>query len=231
VTVCSVAQATNVLSGCISSTLTGYAGVRDPVAITVKSGVAFVANRANDCGVVRCTNAVSMTGCSCALAAAQNAVNVRGIALSPDGNTLYFTSMTNGVNYGIVACAMSGTSIGSCTVYSSTTILTAVYSSGTKLYVMARFVNLGLTYARVWVCDPTTPDPATCVRTGTIFGTGVLTNDPWGVSVFDGTAYVPDNDAVQRCTDTNTVSSCTKTGLNLAPILQGASSIFILPRP
>jgi hypothetical protein len=230
--ICTVDQATNTLSGCASSSIVGYNGVQVPVGLVVKSGNAYIANRDSTCGVIQCTNAADLSGCSCALTSAQHAKLVRGITMSPDGNTLYFTSQTSvlGTNYGIVACAMSGTTIDTCTVYDSATVLTGIHSSGSKLYVVARVV-IGVNYARVWVCDPATPNPATCVQTGDTFPTGFLPSEPWGLSVFDSALYVPDNVDVKVCTDLNGASSCSSTGLNLSPVLQGASSLFILPRP
>lgn len=107
----------------------------------VKSGVAFVANFDSSCGVIQCTNAAAMTGCSCALTSGQSAINVRGIALSPSGDKLYFTSQTNGANSGIVMCALNGTTIGTCTTYNSDTTLSGIFVDSSKVYVMARFVN------------------------------------------------------------------------------------------
>ena len=234
VSVCSVNAQTNVISGCTNSSLTGFAGTRVPVAVVVKSGVAFVANRDSSCGLIQCTNAASMTGCSCALTSAQNAKSVRGIALSTAGDKLYFTSNTNGANYGVVVCALSGTTIGSCSVYNSDTILTGVYATSSKLYVAARVTIVNVvtsTYARVWLCDINTPDPSTnCIKTGDLIGTGLSTNDPWAVSTFDGSLYVPDNSAVRTCSE-STAGSCTGASLlNLSPVLSGASSISIFPR-
>lgn len=82
------------------------------------------------------------------------------------------------------------------------------------------------------MCDATTPDPAAnCVKTGTLFGTGVLGNDPGAVSVFDNAAYIADNNVVRKCTNLADVSSCSSaSGLNLSPVLSGASNIFIQPR-
>lgn len=229
--VCSLSAQTNTLSGCTASSLTGYAGVRAPVGVVVKSGVAFVANLDATCGLIRCTDAATMTGCSCALTSAQNAGSVRGIALSATGDRLYFTSNTNGVNYGIVSCVLTGTTLGTCTVYNSGTILTGIHATSQKVYVVAQTTVLTFTYSRVWVCDPTTPDPATCVTTGTTFGSGAVAPNPWGISVFNSEAYVPDDTTVRRCTNTNDVSSCSAGSfLSLSPVLSGASSIFILPR-
>lgn len=230
VTVCTLSSQTNVVSGCTTSSLTGYGGTRAPVGVVVKNGVAFVANRDTSCGLIRCTDATTMTGCSCALTSAQNARSVRGVSLSPAGDKLYFTSNTNGANFGIVVCGLSDTTIGTCTVFNSDTTLTGIYATSTRLYVVARVVNVLLTYARVWVCDPTTPTQASCVKTGDLFGTGAVTNDPWGVSAFDGLLYVPDNSGVSRCSDA-TAGSCSGASLlNLSPVLSGANSIFILPR-
>lgn len=232
---CSITHSSNALSGCSISTLTGYGGARAPVALTVKSGVAFVANRNSACGVIACTSAAAMTGCSCALTAAQDAINVRGIALSPDGSKLYFTSETGGAGsgaYSIVTCAMSGTTIGACSVSSatSTDTLNGLHATNTALFVMTTYTGVGQPYGRAWVCDPTTPDPSTCVQTGSIYGTGPA-SDPLGLSVFDGLAYVPDDTAVRQCSDLTSVASCTASaGIDVVPVLAGAKDIFIQPR-
>lgn len=234
VTVCTLTPSNNTLSGCIVSTLTGFTGTRDPVGLVVKSGVAYVANRDTACGLIVCTNAAAMTGCSCALTAAQNARNVRGITISPDGTRIFFTSQTaaNGVDYGIVTCPLIGTSLGTCsTSASSGTMLSGIHATNSNVYVVARFTSLLVTYARVWVCNPISPSPGNCLQTGTGFATGVLANDPWGVSVFDGVLYVPDNDNVEEC-NAATASGCTSSGLlNLSPVLSGTTSIFIQPCP
>jgi hypothetical protein len=230
VMVATVDPATNDLSNQIVSTLTGFSGTRDPVGVVVKLGVAFVANRAAACGIIRCTNAATMTGCSCALTSAQNAQNVRGITMSPDGSRLYFTSETGTLGaFGIVTCSLTGTTIGTCTVRNSGTILSGIYSTGSNVYVVARVVAVP-NHVKVWVCDPLDPNPATCQTSGHVFNAGLIGNDPWSVSLFDSMAFVPDNQNIRRCSSTNPVDSCTGTGLNISPILNGASSIFILPR-
>jgi hypothetical protein len=234
VTVATVDPATNDLSNQIVRTLTGYGGTRDPVGVVVKSGVAFVANRDASCGIIRCTDAATMTGCSCALTSAQNAQNVRAITMSPDGSKLYFTSQTGllgafGLSYGVVTCALTGTTIDTCTVRNSNTVLSGIYATGSNVYVVARVVAVP-NHVKVWVCDPLDPDPDTSQRTGHVFNAGLVGNDPWSVSLFNNMAYVPDNQNIRVCSSTNPVDSCTGTGLNTSPILNGASSIFILPR-
>lgn len=236
--VCSLNSQTNVLSGCTTSTLSGV--TRSPTGVVVKNGAAWVASDSLTCGVIYCSSAATMTGCSCpSLPGVSTFNSAKGISMSPAQDKLYVEGVVTLLGAeGVVACDL-GTSATNCVAYSLSPTysgLTGLYASSTKLYMYdADTAGLGLT-SKVLICDAT--NPTSCTVSSTAIGTGlsgVTRNGPWGLSTFDSKAYIPDNDQIIICSDVNTISGCTNQ--NALTILgaatsstAGAVSIFIYPR-
>jgi len=227
---------TNTLGTCVASMLPGFTGTLKPSGVAVSKGVAWVGNQDDQdasCGLIRCIDPALMDGCSCALTGAHNARNVRGVTVSPAGDRLYFTSEMTGGVYGIVACNLTGTAISACTSHLSDTDLVGIFATDSVVYVAASVTVSGSLYSRTWVCDAAEPDPATrCVKTGQLFPTGSVDHGHWGISVLNGTLYVPDDTTVDRCLDANNATNCASLDLlKVNPKVRGVEAVAVVPRP
>lgn len=237
VQVCDLNSQTNALSNCIQSTLTGFAGTLSPTGVVVKGSVAWVANDDAACGVVYCSDAATMTGCSCVSSTmAASLGNVTGISFSPAKDKLYVVGVVSGAgNASIIACNINSTTIVGCTTYQlSYSGLTGMAATDIKLYMYLSDGAATLT-SHMLICDVT--NPASCFTNTVITGSGLASlglvgltrNGPWGLSIFDGKMYVPDNWKYFVCT-----SSCgtfdLRGALGATTSTAGALSFFTYPR-
>lgn len=241
VQVCDLSSQTNLLSNCVTSTLDQAAGSRAFTGVVVSGSDAWVTNEAaSPCSLLYCSNAVAMSGCSCVAGTSGITLSqAKGISLSPAKDQIYVQGTASGLTEGIVACNITNSAL-SCITYSLTnTGLTGMYATGTKLYTFDDTTPGALT-TQVLICDAT--NPTSCTLSSTTIGSGLgglglvglIRSGPWGLSVFDGNAYVPDNDGVLICSNVSDISGCNSqsllTSLNTVSNTAGATSIFIYPR-
>jgi hypothetical protein len=238
--VCDLNSQTNLLSNCVTSTL-GQSS-RSFTGVVVSGSDAWVTNEAaSPCSLVYCSNAVAMSGCSCVASTSGISLSqAKGISLSPAKDKIYVQGMVSSPTEGIVACNIVNSALSGCTTYSLTnTGLTGMYATDTKLYTYDD-TTAGAVTTQILVCDAT--NPTSCTLSSASIGSGLgglgligLTRSgPWGLSVFDGNAYVPDNDKVLVCSNVSNISGCNSqsllTMLNKLLTTAGATSIFIYPR-
>lgn len=209
-----------------------------PVDVVVSGGAALFANEvdtggATACGVVHCTDAAALDGCRC-----DDTMGLRvgtGLALSPDETRLYGTGTHNGTSC-LVVCTLDGTAVEGCDHYEYPDAH-GVFVTDDHLYVYKKIVSGTSTSFEVLVCGLNNLDVSHC-ETSPTKPSGFP--GPFGMSVFDGSAYVANGDNILVCSDVENVSDCHAaniTGINTrktgdAPEQQtGLKNIFIYAIP
>lgn len=207
--------------------------------VVVSSGAAWFANEVDTggdtaCGVVHCTDAAALDGCRC-----DETMGLRvgtGLALSPARDKLYGTGTHNGTSC-LVVCMLSGTAVTDCEHYEYPDAH-GVFVSDDHLYVYRKIVSTSTTSFEVLVCDLDNPASSNCLTTSPTEPSRFP--GPFGMSVFDGSAYVANGDNILVCSDVGSVSDCHATnitGINTrktgeAPTQQtGLKNIFIYAIP